>query len=297
MQKSLSLGIVSAILSGIAPANAPGGPDMYRDLLVHVDGSEAGRRRVQFAADLAARMGARLSGIHVTPPAEVRPRYKPSRIAQVAAGTSSKLALDADAAAAVFSKIASAANWSEASGDVVHGVSDAARYADLVIVGQYESQGAPESHPLPIAHSIVLQCGRPVLVVLAEVRAIALTSVVVAWDGSREAVRAIQDALPLLHMSGSVQIVRMIVPSDEGNEPDAKRLSAHLINHGIDVAPRPLLIRAAAENRALQKEIERGHYDLLVMGGYSHAMWREFIFGGATQSLLLSSKIPVFVSH
>jgi len=270
---------------------------MYRDLLVHVDGSEAGRRRVQFAVDLAARMGARLSGIHITPPAEVRPRYKPSRIAQVAADTSSELALDADAAAAVFSEVAPAANWFEASGDVVHGVIDAARYADLVIVGQYESQGAPEAHPLPIAHSIVLQCGRPVLVVPAEVGAIGLTSVVVAWDGSREAVRAIHDALPLLQMSGSVQIVRMIAPSDEGNEPDAKRLSAHLINHGIDVAPSALLVRTAAENRALQKEIEQGPYDLLVMGGYSHAMWREFIFGGATQSLLLSSKIPVFVSH
>jgi nucleotide-binding universal stress UspA family protein len=136
-----------------------------------------------------------------------------------------------------------------------------------------------------------------VLVVPAEVRAIALTSVVVAWDGSREAIRAIHDALPLLHMSGSVQIVRMIAPSDDGDEPDAKRLSAHLVNHGIEVTPNALLIRTTAENQALQKEIDRGLYDLLVMGGYSHAMWREFIFGGATHSILLSSKIPVFVSH
>ena len=53
---------------------------MLRDLLVHVDGGEEGRRRVQFAADLALRTDARLSGIHVTPPAEVPPRYKPSRV-------------------------------------------------------------------------------------------------------------------------------------------------------------------------------------------------------------------------
>ena len=52
---------------------------MFRDLLVHVDGSEAGRRRVQFAVDLAARLGAQLSGLHVTPPVEVPPLYKPSR--------------------------------------------------------------------------------------------------------------------------------------------------------------------------------------------------------------------------
>ena len=68
---------------------------MVCDLLVHVDGSEAGRRRVQFAVDLAARFGARLSGLHVTPPVEVPPLYKPSRVAEVASDISSTLALDA----------------------------------------------------------------------------------------------------------------------------------------------------------------------------------------------------------
>jgi nucleotide-binding universal stress UspA family protein len=58
---------------------------MYRDLLVHVDGSEAGRQRVQFAVDLTMRMGARLSGLHVTPPAAVPPRYKPSLVPDMAA--------------------------------------------------------------------------------------------------------------------------------------------------------------------------------------------------------------------
>jgi len=77
---------------------------MFRDLLVHVDGSQAGRQRVQFAADLAARTGARLNGLHVTPPTEVPLRYKPSRVAEVAADLSSKLALDAQAAATVFSE-------------------------------------------------------------------------------------------------------------------------------------------------------------------------------------------------
>lgn len=270
---------------------------MYRDLLVHVDGSEAGRRRVQFTADLAARVGARLSGLHVTPPVEVPPRYKPSRIPKVASEISSKLAMDARAAATVFRDEAPGACWFEASGNVVQGIRDKARYADLVILGQYEWQGSPEAHPLPIAHSIVLRCGRPVLVVPAEVQPSALANVIVAWDGSREAVRAVHDALPLLRLSRSVQIVRMIDPSEEGDELDAKRLSAHLAGHGIEVGDNMILVRTTQENASLQKQIEQGHYDLLVMGGYSHAMWREFIFGGATQSLLLSSKIPILVSH
>lgn len=273
---------------------------MFRDLLVHVDGTQAGRHRVQFAVDLAVRTGARLSGLHVTPPAEVAARYKPSLVAEVAAEVASRLALDARTAATIFSEEAArrlaGASWFEAAGDVVQEITDKARYADMVIVGQYESQGPPETHPLPIAHSIVLRCGRPVLVVPTAVQPSALAQVALAWDGSREAVRAVHDAVPLLRLTGSVQIITMIRSSAGDNDSDAKSLSAHLANHGIKVG-NVLQIGFAEEPETLQKQIEQGHYDLLVMGGYSHPMWWEFIFGGATQSILLSSKIPVFVSH
>jgi len=274
---------------------------MYRDLLVHVDGSEAGRRRVQVAVDLATRMGARLSGLHVTPPAEVSPRYKPSRVDEVADKISARLASGARAAAAIFGEEATQhladARWFEADGDVVYGISEKARYADLVILGQYEWQGAPERHPLPIAHPVVLRCGRPVLVVPAAVQPATFANVAVAWDGSREAVRAVHDALPLLRLSQSVQIMTMIGPSAEGDEVDAKSLSAHLTNHGIKVGPDVLQLRTTEEHESLRKQIAEGQYDLLVMGGYSHPIWIEFIFGGATQSILLSSKIPILVSH
>jgi nucleotide-binding universal stress UspA family protein len=266
---------------------------MFRDLLMHVDGSQAGRRRVQLGVDLAGRMGARLSGLHVTPAAEVPSPYKPSRHAEVAADISARLASDARAAAAIFGEEAPDACWLEASGDVVLHISAKARYADLVILGQYEAQGVPETNPLPIAHSVVLGCGRPVLVVPDVAQPSALARAAIAWNGSREAVRAVHDALPLLHLSRSVQIVKIISPADdEGDELDAKRLSAHLTNHGIEVEAN---IRAYKENEALENL--EGQYDLLVMGGYSHPMWWEFLFGGVTQSVLLSSNVPVFVSH
>lgn len=75
---------------------------MFRDILVHVDASEVGRRRVRFAVDLATRTGARVTGLHVTPPLEVPPVYKASLVPEMAAEISSKLALDATAAAAIF---------------------------------------------------------------------------------------------------------------------------------------------------------------------------------------------------
>ena len=274
---------------------------MYRDLLVHVDGSEAGRRRVQFAVDLALRTGARLSGLHVMPPPDVPPLYKPSQVDEATANMSLKLASNArDAKKAFYEEVGQRladTRWFESDDDVVRGISDSARYADLVILGQYERQGPQVAHPLPIAHSVVLRCGRPVLVVPAAVGPISFARVAIAWDGSREAVRAVHDALPLLALSQSVEIVTIIPPSAPESDDGAEMLSAHLAHHGIKLGANVIRVRAQEEHTALQMHIEQGHYDLLVMGGYSHPMWLEFIFGGTTKSILLSSKIPVLVSH
>ena len=80
---------------------------MLRDLLVHVDSSESGRRKVRFAVGLAARTGTQLSGIHVAPSAEVPPLYKPSQVDEIAGQLTSRLAREASAAAAIFSTEAS----------------------------------------------------------------------------------------------------------------------------------------------------------------------------------------------
>ena len=274
---------------------------MFRDLLVHVDGSEAGRRRLQFAVDLAQRTGARLSGLHVMPPPEVPPLYKPSQVDAAVAHLLSRLASDARAAKEAFGEEAAErltdARWFEQDGDIVDGISDRARYADLVILGQYEWQGPHVVHPLPIAHSVVSRCGRPVLVVPAAVGSTSFTRAAIAWDGSREAVRAVHDALPLLALAQSVEIVTIILPRAVERADDARNLSSHLANHGIRIEAAAIRIKAEEEPAALRQYLEKAQHDLLVMGGYSHPMWLEFIFGGTTRSLLLSSKTPVLVSH
>jgi nucleotide-binding universal stress UspA family protein len=274
---------------------------MYCDLLVHVDGSPAGRRRIRFAVDLSLRTGARLTGLHVTPPVEVPPFYKARRVPDIAAKTASKLVSDARAAAAIFKEETAqhptGTSWQEKRGDVVQGITDSARYADLVIVGQYEWQGSPMVHPLPIAHSVALQCGRPVLVVPADTKSNPLNTIAIAWDGSRESVRAIHDALPLLILSQSVQIVAIAALTAEYSNADAKSLAIHLTNHGIKVGTQVIRSTKVKEHVMLRKQIEQGRYDLLVMGGYSNPAWLQFLFGGATQSILLSSAIPVLVSH
>src|ERR1039457_4564397 len=118
--------------------------------------------------------------------------------------------------------------WFESDGDMVHGISDSARYADLVILGQYEWQGPHVAHPLPIAHSVISRCGRPVLVVPAAVGPSSFARAAIAWDGSREVVRAVHDALPLLALSQSVEIVTIIPPSGGETADNATKLSLPL---------------------------------------------------------------------
>src|SRR6266404_2933593 len=146
-------------------------------------------------------------------------------------------------------------------------------------------------------HPVVLRCGRPVLIAPAVVQPSTLARIAVAWDGSSEAVRAVHDALPLLRLSRSVQIVEISHTSAEDTEIDCESLSAHLANYGIQVGTHILQSRSIEEHAPLRKQIEEGRYDLLVMGAYSHPVWLEFIFGGATKSILLSSTIPILVSH
>jgi nucleotide-binding universal stress UspA family protein len=272
---------------------------MLRDLLVHVDGSQAGRRRVQFAVELAVHAGARLNGIHVTPPAEVPPQFKPSLVEEVAADLSDTLARNALAAAQIFDEETTGrladACWFDAGGDVAQAITERARYADLVVVGQYESQGPSVRHPLPIAHAVVVRCGRPVLVVPSIPKPNWLEKVAVAWDGSREAVRAIHDALPLLRLARSVRIVVMVAaPARDG---DIESIVGHLARHGIGSDTDVRRCWKAEEHASLGKAINEGRYGLLVMGAYSHPKWLEFIFGGPTRSILLTSTIPVLISH
>lgn len=266
---------------------------------MHVDGSQAGLRRVRFALGLAMRSGARLTGLHVTPPAELSPRFKPSVLERAQQSLSSKLIADAEAAAAIFrgqtADFPLQTRWNEAVGNVAHEIDAHAHYADLVILGQYEWQGPTETHPMPISDSVVQRCGRPVLVVPDHVETCALSRVAIAWDGSREAVRAVHDALPLLSMAGSVEIVTAAGPGTE-DPADARNLSEHLAAHRIEGVQHKS-IRTNNERDALRQRIDQRHYDLVVMGAYSRPSWVEYLLGGVTHSIILSSKIPILISH
>ncbi len=275
-----------------------------KDFLVHADGTQAGRSRVRYALTLAGAFGARLTGVHVKPPVDVPPAFKPRSISSVMRYLEEEHDLDAISAGEMFEKeVADSCvsnEWASATGDMVEQISAYARYSDLVIVGQYESEGSVERHPLPLASALVLACGRPVFVIPANASYPEQgLRVLLAWDGRAHTVRAVHDALPLLAVAARVVAVS-VNPEEEpltGPGPYRKMLADHLRRHNVRLSDHIVLRGADGHAAQINKLLEPENFDLLVMGAYTHTRWFELLFGGTTQSIMLSAPIPVLISH
>lgn len=275
-----------------------------KDILVHVDNSRAGAARVETAIALAGMFGAKLTGLHVTPEVDISPGLPLAQVDALLEGAGETLTREARHAKELFRTSVDAAGvahaYLSAGGDVPTHIAQAARYADLVVVGQYEHQGSAIHHPLPICHAVSVRCGRPVLVFPARSERIErLSRALIAWDGSREAVRAVHDALPLLARADEVRIVvakpaAERVPA-EVQHPD--RLSEHLARHGVQITSWDRVDDGRSAADAIHAHLGRSRFDLVVMGAYSHPQWYEFLVGGVTQSLLLTASVPMLISH
>ena len=170
---------------------------------------------------------------------------------------------------------------------------DYARLRDLTIVP------VPESYDQWYAETVIFGSGRPTLILPQTPRArpFELGTVVVAWDFSRAAARAVSDALPLLERAKKVRVVTVSNEKALDTKHSAEELAKNLARHGIDV----VLDRVDADGRQIGEVLEAyalsQQADVLVMGAYGHARWREFILGGATKSLLSRPPLPILLSH
>lgn len=170
---------------------------------------------------------------------------------------------------------------------------DYARLRDLTIVP------VPESYDQWYAEALIFGSGRPTLVLpqTPRPRPFELRTVAIAWDFSRAAARAVSDALPLLEKAKNVRIVTVINEKKLDSKHSAEALAKNLARHGIDV----VLDKVDANGRRIGEVLEAytasHQVDVLVMGAYGHARWREFILGGATKSLMSKPPLPILFSH
>ena len=171
-----------------------------------------------------------------------------------------------------------------------------ARRFDLAIVGQLEPD--VNSVEAAIAESTLFDSGRPIVIVPYIQKApLTLERVMVCWDGSRAAARAIADAMPLLERAGSVQVV--IVTSERGkyDQIEGADMGLHLARHGVKVEVTRIARGKIDVADALLSHAADCSADFMVMGGYGHSRLREFVLGGVTRSMLHSMVVPTLMSH
>ena len=170
-----------------------------------------------------------------------------------------------------------------------------ARHHDLSIIGQARPNSeAPED---VIIESALFELGRPVLVVpYIQKTGVRLDRVMVCWDGSRNAARAVADALPLLRRAGTVEIVT-IDSVERRNEVAGADIAEHLARHSLKIELKSITDKANDVASTILNHVADRCADLVVMGGYGHSRLREFVLGGATRGMLRSMTVPTLMAH
>lgn len=275
----------------------------YKTILVHYDAGKGAPVRLETAIGLAGTFGAHVACLYalsaITEPAygyqatEIMREALQRRSADMLAVARRSYA-DCKRRTG-FEKI----EWRESKADALDAVALHARYADLVVIGQQDPE-APGGVVKDFERSLPLAAGRPVLVVPYTFEGKPVGEhVLVAWNASREAARAVHDALPLLKRAKHVHVVAFEPEKSgaaHGEEPGAD-IALMLARHGVKVTvSRYDAPDVDVGNLLLSRAFDLSA-DLIVMGAWGHSRLREFVLGGVTRTLLESMTVPVLMSH
>ena len=271
----------------------------YTTLMVYVDADGAPEPRVHLAASLADKFNATLIGCCA---AAVRPPI----------GAEGGVIVEATEAEMeeIKAKLAEKGNWFRKAAGAEHRklewrsavdypsdvLARESRSADLIVIGRSKEPGDVYSS-LDLGGT-VLKVGRPVLVAPEGVRSLRAEHVVIAWKDTREARRAVQDALPFLHEAKRVTIVEICGSGEEEMaQQHTDDVVHYLERHRIKGGPRVVLHQKGSGAGQLIRLAQDEGADLLVTGAYGHSRLGEWIFGGMTRELLASSPICCLMSH
>ena len=278
----------------------------YKDLLVQVDDTRSCAKRIEFAVALAVAHDAHLTGVYIIPESSPAGLVHPLSAArdpghlQEKARDRAELALGRFADVAKRNQIAFETRAVQVLyTEVADALATHARHADLVILGQHDPDD-PAAGPRSLPEEVILGSGRPALLVPYIGPAATFGErVTVAWDASRAAARAVNDALPLLERAKAVGVVTVnprAQPSGHGEEPGAD-IGLHLARHGIKVEVQRVEARDLDTANAILSHVANEGADLLVMGAYGHSRLREVVLGGVTRTILAEMTVPVLMSH
>jgi nucleotide-binding universal stress UspA family protein len=171
-----------------------------------------------------------------------------------------------------------------------------ARRFDLAIVGQPDRD---RTGPVEVVdEGVLFDSGRPVIFVpYIQKAGLKLDRVMICWDGSRAATRAVADALPFLQKAKQVEIVMVASKSGKNDEVPGADLGQHLARHGLKVEVKRITSPDIDITSTILSYAADSSADMIVMGGYGHSRLREFILGGVTRGILETMTVPALMSH
>jgi nucleotide-binding universal stress UspA family protein len=278
----------------------------YRSILLYLDEDALCEKRSTFAIELAKAYESHLVGAAPTGfldfPVAIDAAATLAEYADVAwravrirAERSAQVFRDRCARASLPS-FEAVTDESARAGSLVHH----SHCSDLVILSQADPSSPEHATEQQLVEEVVLQSSRPTLIVpYAGSFSPLMSDVMVAWDDSREAARAVADAMPLLRRSKRVHVVGWAESHEhEGSlRPRLDAVCRWLQRHGVPATARTdSAIEVGVADAMLSRAADLGT-QLTVMGAYGHARWTERVLGGATRSLLTSMTTPVLMSH
>ena len=279
----------------------------YKTILVHVDESQHAGARIKLAATIAMSEHAHLIGTAMTGASRylMQTRMLAERYPNLKTHLdflrerAERGLQDFDLTVQCIGLPLSSCEKRLVDDEAGGGICMQARYADLVVIGQNDLEELSPIVMPDFPEYVVLNSGRPVLLVPHAGRCETIgKSVLVAWDASIQATRAVTSALPLLQRAQQVQVITFhyetrLPPSMQTSTSD---LTIYLGRHGIKAE----ILQKRTERRigealiSLAAELES---DLIVMGGYGHTRFREIVLGEVTRSVLDAMSIPVLMSY
>jgi nucleotide-binding universal stress UspA family protein len=275
---------------------------MLKDIVVNLALGAKRNQAADYAISIADAFQAHLTGIAVVPepfvpvtgPMETFPadfldaqRRESERAAKEAVARFAKAA-DAAGIAAVARTVQASSGGADSS------FGRLARAFDLSVIGQ----SAPGEFPTDaVIEAALFDSGRPVVAVpYIQKNGLTLRCVLVCWDGSRAASRAVGDAMPFLTRAKAVDLVT-VQRSEQPSPLEGVEMAEHLARHKVPVDVKHIVSTELDAGNVILSHAADCGADFMVMGGYGHSRIREFVLGGVTRTILESMTLPILMSH
>ncbi|WP_445503515.1 universal stress protein [Microvirga sp. G4-2] len=282
---------------------------MIKDILVHLDGTSRDEERLQHAEAIASVSQAHVTGLFTNPLPDmplIAPMDAGAAAAEIlvsltdeARGTGDRLQKKLTDRMARFSVPNEIRRIDGMPGEIPSAAAKEARWADLFIMSRpYDTDGSEQWDSL--FEAVLFEGGRSILIVPPQHRpADTIRRVLVCWRNTREAARAVAEAVPFLEKATKITIL-VVDPDQEktdGNSQPTADIAKHISRYGAPVEVTIAQSQGRDVSDVILEQARRTSADLIVMGGYGHSRAREWIIGGATRNTLSTSEFPILMAH